>query len=811
MNENQFLTNKIEKPRPNFYEQINQELETIGWQLDEYEADFSTYQGSIQKIEKVIWDFFDSGRDNDQQFLPKKLHVCSKLMEFQLEYERIIEDRRERGEVEEFYKNYQQAIPFKNLALYAGGQLKNIFSTIIHNNESKKIDFKKYIAETSPAQLMELLISCGFVLNGEFVDGIEAGKSFLGQYQKEIVRQINKPEFKQTRTFLQRKLREIQSYGNSRDLRFILAKMRDIEGNNSRDNAEAKLENWKKEKIFLPNYVNNFDSEQIKFISGYDVEKYIRNLNKGESFFDCLTGIDNLNKSLMEREDSLVGIVTGLGEDLPITTEDYHQAEKDYAYIGGLQKEIKKVVGGYLIGFSFNDQFEHSLIIKNGKIIADTIANLINNVFQRSVSINEENREAILALKNLANSPKICKLLNRYLDEKTKKIIYETLDIMLNHNTASMKDFLEASEFLDKTKGKLKILPQSLEISQERLGTNLANLLAEARGYDKKDEKGERIKKRIAVADLKPEEIKGERVLRQILGKYGLDVDKTISAWETVTEKSIPYGPNLKAIIKLEKEKPGITKYLQENFNIVHFGRYPEELLIAQYEEQKLQREKNPYVVIINPYSDWNGAFGQNYSGWQKLYWQLKGKHLSLKVVEADDKKDIAELLLFLYKSFGRAIGGFIGGHGSKDSIDFGSTWGKYDAKHFLHTNDLTVSIKGLVKNFFEDNSTLVLNSCSTGESGGIAEELSKIGLKVIGPDRPTGFSRITPIYDQEKGRLDLQVIYSTRINPFLDRDQISKSTIARPEKVYHLGKIFKSPRPQTRVHFSKQGKGNYE
>lgn len=63
------------------------------------------------------------------------------------------------------------------------------------------------------------------------------------------------------------------------------------------------------------------------------------------------------------------------------------------------------------------------------------------------------------------------------------------------------------------------------------------------------------------------------------------------------------FGRNIDSIVDLERLRPGICKTLNQEFGIIFFGRYPVDVLIAQYDERN--NTSMPYGAVIFPHSDW--------------------------------------------------------------------------------------------------------------------------------------------------------------------------------------------------------------
>lgn len=214
-------------------------------------------------------------------------------------------------------------------------------------------------------------------------------------------------------------------------------------------------------------------------------------------------------------------------------------------------------------------------------------------------------------------------------------------------------------------------------------------------------------------------------------------------------------GRNLSSLYDLEYKRPGIGQALFEQFGISDFSRYPQELLIAQYDERN-KKDDVPYGIIINPVNDFNGAFYDNVETFQKLYRQIKDKY-RIKVWEV---KNLAELVHSINDSrhrYGPISFAIIGGHGTEESINFGEKFRNRNAE--LLKKDLERKRASSMKLAFTQNPTIILDSCTTGALGGIGQEISKMGAKVIAPPEPIRVMNIEPSIDLN-GKIDFRVEY---------------------------------------------------
>lgn len=228
---------------------------------------------------------------------------------------------------------------------------------------------------------------------------------------------------------------------------------------------------------------------------------------------------------------------------------------------------------------------------------------------------------------------------------------------------------------------------------------------------------------------------------------------------------------NLKTITELEEKQPGTTMFLYKEFGIIDFGRYPTDMLLKQAEE--FDDTSKPYGVILYPFNDWNGAFYADKKAFEELYKGVKGE-FSLRVVECEGKIDVARALIKLNRKYNPPDGtgykiqlAILGGHGTEDSIRFGGE----EERHVLRTKDLMGKGTEKASQFFDENPTIILVSCSTGADAGIGLELSKkLRAKVIAPKTRTN---LTSLYasrnrGQERFRFNAKFAHEKQRSTFV-------------------------------------------
>lgn len=190
---------------------------------------------------------------------------------------------------------------------------------------------------------------------------------------------------------------------------------------------------------------------------------------------------------------------------------------------------------------------------------------------------------------------------------------------------------------------------------------------------------------------------------------------------------------NMRKMDVLERKRPGITKILFEEFGIANYSRYPIEFLVKQYDQRNDQTL--PYGVMLNAVEDWNGV-GLVHNGWMKVLLRKSSNKCNIRIVEAENKIDLARAMLKFRKRYSKKISfGIVGAHGEESAMHFG---GRGDLNKLYSRDLLGEGVKNALT-FFEPNATIILSSCSAGANGGIAQKLSEVGgLTVIAPDRPT-------------------------------------------------------------------------
>ncbi len=256
----------------------------------------------------------------------------------------------------------------------------------------------------------------------------------------------------------------------------------------------------------------------------------------------------------------------------------------------------------------------------------------------------------------------------------------------------------------------------------------------------------------------------GEFIVTSLVEKFGLNGEQTLKLWKESCSKekmSIAVQENLERMISLEQAYPTSVRTLHNQFGISMFGRYPFDILLAQYEERNLE-EKSAWGCLIYARNDWSGAFyadsqkSRSISILSSVFEQAKKEGFRLRVIEASTSEELLTRLKVMHKKYGEISFALANGHGTSGTIALGASGRKnsevnmddiakpniYD-RIFKGKGKYVQIAKEEMQRIFAKGATLILNSCSTGEANGVAEKLSEYGINVIGPKKDTSIKSI--------------------------------------------------------------------
>ncbi len=262
----------------------------------------------------------------------------------------------------------------------------------------------------------------------------------------------------------------------------------------------------------------------------------------------------------------------------------------------------------------------------------------------------------------------------------------------------------------------------------------------------------------------------GEDIANEVLHSWKLDPSAYTAHWSYVDVAAFSgdanpfaraddvvqtrYEQNLLRMQAVERVVPGGVAALGKDYGIRYPARYPLQLLTEQLTKKK---EGVPFGATLSAYADNNGGV-DNGRDIQKVYSDAKANGLAMRAVEAGDPITAAEMLLKLKQDAGQELS-FLGvrGHGEPNSVALGRDPQKgIITKEFFGVGPNTTSlVLGL-------NTPVYFDSCSTGEMGGIAQQVS-VGREgsVVAPNIPSYIEHIQ-LRKNEDGTLSFDIQYGT-------------------------------------------------
>ena len=248
---------------------------------------------------------------------------------------------------------------------------------------------------------------------------------------------------------------------------------------------------------------------------------------------------------------------------------------------------------------------------------------------------------------------------------------------------------------------------------------------------------------------------------KQFFKEYDMNEEEYVEAWRRGMGDVVEnFRLNRVAVERIAQERGKEAIHaLSREFGIKNFDRYPIELLLKQYDEKDDIHTK--YGIILYPEFDHGTAFtsDEDRQMMASLDEQLQDKY-KIRIGEVGSRFELAKRLSILHKKYGKASFGVMGAHGAEEmmQLGFGSE------RRELSVADLEGAAAERIGDYFEDGSTIILESCSTGADKGIAEKLSSVfGKRVIAPTQIAGGikSIVVNITEDMPPRFEVDFYYS--------------------------------------------------
>lgn len=184
---------------------------------------------------------------------------------------------------------------------------------------------------------------------------------------------------------------------------------------------------------------------------------------------------------------------------------------------------------------------------------------------------------------------------------------------------------------------------------------------------------------------------------------------------------------NIEAMAAIELIEPGAVKALTEAFGIRNFVRYPTRTMINQYRNK--DNKDLEYGVYIMPQTDHNGAFhpsnGHSHliDSFERSLAQIDA---GMRIYEVDSVRGAARAVLEARHKYEKQLHfAVVGGHGTPNTLEFNSADILEGYMRKMPIRYIPDRPANRMVDIFTNDATIILDSCSTGQIDGLAEELN--------------------------------------------------------------------------------------
>lgn len=268
-------------------------------------------------------------------------------------------------------------------------------------------------------------------------------------------------------------------------------------------------------------------------------------------------------------------------------------------------------------------------------------------------------------------------------------------------------------------------------------------------------------------------------ITEDIIASYGIDPTHAMESWDLAIDngrKDVNIAHNLKAMIELEHQRPGICNTLASKkdygFGVINFSRYPTDLLVAQYDQRDdASLEYGVFTTAL--YDKHQGTFNDHTEYFGDLFesGQALEEPVALRVYEVGSTIDLQKAWRNATQQYGPMSYRLIIAHSNRHGLQLGKPreYGMpvrrsiAERAKVLEQSDLSsTALWRLPDAVGKPGCETYVVACSTGADYGIVHQASSMY-----PDEPFTAPSNTAdlaglrVYRNDNGQAKLDVAYS--------------------------------------------------
>ena len=293
--------------------------------------------------------------------------------------------------------------------------------------------------------------------------------------------------------------------------------------------------------------------------------------------------------------------------------------------------------------------------------------------------------------------------------------------------------------------GELPTLLPEMAITSKETGGQLSEMLQ----YMRNDFNQERWKKTLLAMEA------------SLKGHMGKGAERLFSSWQTTTKDKYVAEELVTFINIWQRYGREKTLKLVQRYGLSSFKSLPLPILDEQVNFAESGNNQKQVIVVLLPFSDHNGALRSIGPVLLKLFDDTSTTH-NIVCSQIKHRDELLRRLSSIRKNYGSDFNDYqidkliIGAHGSAEGMYFGPEESDKITTDFIKQFGKSQHSDSVLRKDAE----VILISCSTGASGGLAEQISESYKRTThAPDIPTNIGALITKY-APNGRLEITPDY---------------------------------------------------